>query len=344
MSKKILARTASLKTLLLTFTVLSSSTVWAETDADRDTSMPAMDHSQMNMDDDTQSIDQSKMKKDTDNMEGMDHSKMDMSGGKTQSTGAMDHGDMQMQGGSAPPDARDPHAYAEGQGKGTGDYTLPGIKLIRMADQYNMGSILFDRLERVDLPGDNSTAFDVMFRYGSDYNKLVIKSEGEFMKGKLEAAGTDVLWSHAIASYWDAQLGMSYDYTQDLPGRSWLAAGVQGLAPYWFEIDATAYVGNDSRTALGLSAEYELLITQKLILQPRLETNLYGKDDPILERGKGLANATAGIRLRYEIKREIAPYIGVEYTSKYGNTADMARASSAAVSDTRLVAGLRFWY
>jgi copper resistance protein B len=325
--------------VLLSFAVLSSGAVWAET-----TTMPAVDHSQMNMDDDMSDMDHSKMKTDADNMNGMDHSKMDMSGGNTQSTGAMDHGDMQMQGGTAPPDARDPHAYAAGQGKGTGDYALPGIKLIRMADQHSLGSILFDRLERVDLPGDNSTAFDLMFRYGRDYNKLVIKSEGEFMQGKLEGASSDVLWSHAIAAYWDAQLGMSYDYAQDLPSRSWLAAGVQGLAPYWFEIDVTAYVGNDSRTALSVVAEYELLITQKLILQPRLEANLYGKDDPLLERGKGLANATAGIRLRYEIKREFAPYIGVEYTSKYGNTADMARTAGAAVNDTRLVAGLRFWY
>jgi copper resistance protein B len=137
---------------------------------------------------------------------------------------------------------------------------------------------------------------------------------------------------------------MRYDSAADLSSRSWLAAGVQGLAPYWFEIDATVYVGNDSRTALALKAEYELLITQKLVLQPAIEANLYGKDDPAVDIGKGLSDMRVGVRLRYEIKREFAPYVGLEYVSKYGNTADIARAAGSPVSDTRLVAGLRFWY
>ena len=120
--------------------------------------------------------------------------------------------------------------------------------------------------------------------------------------------------------------------------------GFVKVAPYWFEIDVTAYVGNDSRTALSFMVEYELLITQKLVLQPRIETNLYGQDDPSRGIGSGISDMTAGIRLRYEIKREFAPYIGVEYTSKYGNAANIALAAGASVNDTRFVAGLRFWY
>lgn len=320
---------------------LSPSLVKAETAND---SMPGMDHSQMNMDMKDSST------KDMADMQGMEHSKMDMSGSKDSSMdgmSGMDHGamgDMQMQGGTAPADARDPHAYSGGQTLTSGDYVLPGPRKLKMADEHNFYALLFDRLERVDNPGTNSTAYDLMAWFGRDYDRLVIKSEGDFVSGKLEEASTDVLWSHAIASYWDAQLGMRYDNGADVPSRSWLAAGVQGVAPYWFEIDATAYVGNDSRTALSLQAEYELLLTQKLVLQPRIEANLYGKSDPARDLGNGLADMTAGVRLRYEIKREFAPYVGLEYTSKYGETADFARAAGSAVSDTRLVAGVRFWY
>jgi copper resistance protein B len=274
----------------------------------------------------------------------MDHSKMDMSNTQDSAAMDMDMPGMQMQGGSAPPDARDPNAYSDGQTLTSGDYVLPGPRQIHMSDEHNFAGILVDRLERVDTSGPNSTAYDLMAWYGRDYNKLVIKSEGDVFSGKLEESRTDALWSHAITDYWDAQLGMRYDSSADLPGRSWLAAGVQGLAPYWFEIDATAYVGNDSRSALRLQAEYELLFTQKLILSPRIETNVYGKDDVARGIGSGVSDMTAGVRLRYEIRREFAPYIGIEYTSKYGKTADYARADGASVSDTHWVAGLRFWY
>lgn len=285
-----------------------------------------------------------------DSMPDMDHSKMDMSGSKDSGMDGMSGmgqggmGDMQMQGGSAPADARDPHAYSGGQTLTSGDYALPGPRILKLADEHNFYALLFDRLERINTPGTNGTAYDMTAWFGRDYSRLVVKSEGDFASGKLEESSTDVMWSRAIATYWDAQLGMRYDSTANLSSRSWLAAGVQGLAPYWFEIDATAYVGNDNRTALALKAEYELLITQKLVLQPAIEANLYGKDDLATDKGKGLSDVKMGVRLRYEIKREFAPYVGLEYVSKYGNTAGIARAAGSAVSDTRLVAGLRFWY
>ncbi len=284
----------------------------------------------------------------SDSMQEMDHSQMDMSGKKK--TGDKDamqmhSDDMQMQGGDAPADARDPHAYSDGQTLTSGDYALPGPRILKLADEHNFYTLLFDRLERVDNPGANSTAYDMIAWFGRDYNRLVVKSEGDFASsGKLEEASTDVLWSRAMATYWDAQLGMRYDNGAGVPGRSWLAAGVQGLAPYWFDIEATAYVGNDSRTAVNVQAEYELLITQKLILQPRIEANIYGKSDLTRDLGNGLTDMAAGIRLRYEIKREFAPYVGLEYASKYGETANIARATGNLVSDTRLVAGVRFWY
>ncbi|MBE0612733.1 MAG: copper resistance protein B, partial [Burkholderiales bacterium] len=126
--------------------------------------------------------------------------------------------------------------------------------------------------------------------------------------------------------------------------RKWLALGVQGLAPYWFEVDAAAYVGEEGRTALRLGGEYEILLTQKLILQPRVEVNFYGKSDAARDIGSGLSSAAAGLRLRYEINRQLAPYFGVERSNKLGKTADLARAAGELTGETRWVAGVRFWY
>ena len=123
-----------------------------------------------------------------------------------------------------------------------------------------------------------------------------------------------------------------------------LAFGVEGLAPYWFEIDATAYVGDEGRSALRFAVEYELLLTQKLVLQPRIEANFYGQPDAELALGAGLSSAVAGLRLRYEIRREFAPYVGIEWAGKYGSTADYAQAAGAETKETRFVAGLRFWF
>ena len=271
-------------------------------------------------------------------MTNVDHSTMD------HSTMDMDMPGMQMQGGSAPADARDPHAYSDGQTLNSGDYVLPGPRQIRMADEHNFAALLMDRLERVASSGQYSTAYDLKAWFGRDYNKLVIKAEGDIVHAEVEESRTEALWSHAVTAYWDTQLGLRHDGGADRQDRNWLAAGVQGLAPYWFEIDATAYVGNDSRTALRLQAEYELLFTQKLILQPSIEANMYGKSDPANGIGSGVSDLTVGMRLRYEIRREFAPYAGVEYTSTYGETADFARTAGADVSDTRVVAGLRFWY
>jgi len=252
----------------------------------------------------------------------------------SQETPSMDHGSMQ--GGSAPPDARDPHAYANGQDFGPHRH-------LSHADESSFASLLVDRLEAVRTSDQTHGAYELQFRYGRDYDRLVLKAEGEVSGGRTEEARTELLWSHAVAAYWDTQLGVRYDSGEG-PNRGWLAFGVQGLAPYWFEIDAIAYVGNEGRSALRLSAEYELLLTQKLVLQPRLEANFYGKQDAARELGTGLSDVTAGIRLRYEILREFAPYVGVEWAGKYGGTADYAKAAGADTREMRLVAGLRFWY
>lgn len=241
-----------------------------------------------------------------------------------------------MQGGQAPADARDPNAYADG-------YDFGPIPRPRFADEQNFGSLLADRFEAVNGADNNWISYDLQAWYGRDYDRLVIKAEGEVDNGTLEESSTELLWSHALATYWDTQLGLRYDSADGLDSRSWLAFGVQGLAPYWFELDITAYLGEDGRSALGFEAEYELLFTQRLVLQPRLEANLYGKDDAIRGLGAGLSDATVGLRLRYEIRRELAPYIGVERAQTFGGSADYARAAGQSTGDTRLVAGLRFW-
>jgi len=254
-----------------------------------------------------------------------------------------EHSMGQAQGGSAPADARDPHAYSDGFTLTEGPYAQTGPRQLKLADEHSFGSLLVDRLESVKTGDNTSVAYDLQGWYGRDYDRAVLKAEGDIDNGKLEESSTEILWGHAIDTFWDGQLGIRYD-TGEGPDRTWLAAGVQGLAPYWFEVDATAYLGENGRTALSLEAEYELLLSQRLVLQPRLEINAYGKKDEANGLGSGISDVSAGIRLRYEIRREIAPYVGVEWAGKFGGTKDLARADGEDTSETRFVAGLRFWF
>ncbi|CAA0089006.1 Copper resistance protein B [Zhongshania aliphaticivorans] len=254
----------------------------------------------------------------------------------------MDHGEMQMQGGSAPDNARDPHAYSDGYTLTDGPYAQQGPRQLKLADEHAFLSVLGDRLEYSEDSGD--TTFDLLARYGTTYDSLVVKAEGDTKGSQLEESQTDLLWSHAISVFFDTQLGVRLDQYKEGSDRQWLAAGIQGLAPYWFELDATAYLGDDGRTALTFEAEYELLLTQKLVLQPRAELNLYGKDDPSNGLGSGLSDLSIGLRLRYEISRQFAPYVGVEWSDAYGGTADYRQAAGQDINDTQLVAGLRFWF
>ena len=242
-----------------------------------------------------------------------------------------------MQGGSAPANARDPHAYS-------GGYDFGPIPRPVMADEAIMTGVMINRLERVQTKENTYfSAYDLQGRIGKDYERLVFKAEGVIDEGKVHEARTELLWSHATSAYWDGQLGVRHD-SGVAPSRNWLALGMQGLAPYWFEIDTTVYVGDQGRSALRLSAEYELLFTQKLILQPRMEVNFYGVKDEDRKIGAGLSNMVTGLRLRYEIRREFAPYIGVDWNSKFGATADYATAAGENINDMNIVAGLRAWF
>ncbi len=263
-------------------------------------------------------------------------------GAMNHGSGGMDHGDMQMQGGSAPPGARDPDAYSGGYVRNAGKYALPPSDALIMSDMHNFGAVEFDRFEYVKARGEEWGAYEGEAWYGSTYNRVVLKAEGEVASGKLQESETQLLWRHAISTFWDTELGARFDYGHGAPNREWLAFGVRGTAPYWFEVDATAYVGPSGRTALGLSAEYDILLTQKLYLQPAIEVNFYGKDDEERGIGSGLTDATAGLRLKYEVSRQFVPYIGVEWSNKFGKTADYARAHGESRHETRFVAGLSF--
>jgi copper resistance protein B len=178
-----------------------------------------------------------------------------------------------MQGGAAPPDARDPDAYSDGA-----DFTR-GTERPKLADSERMRSILFDNLEFARVDGETAVPYDLEGWFGRTYGRAVLKAEGEFESGDIADARTELLWSHAVAPFWDTQFGVRYDSGAG-PNRRWLAAGIEGLAPYWFDLEVTAYVGESSRMALRLDASYEMLMTQRLILQPKLEANFYGSDDP----------------------------------------------------------------
>ncbi|MGR9085817.1 MAG: copper resistance protein B [Gammaproteobacteria bacterium] len=247
-----------------------------------------------------------------------------------------DAGTTAMQGGSPPPSARGPHAYSDGYGFGP----IPPPK---MADEEIFSALLVDRLESVSTGSQHSMTYDFQYGLGLTYDKALIRAEGDIADGAFQNARSELLWAHAADAYWDMHLGVRYDSGLG-PDRGWIALGVQGLAPYWIYIEATVYVGEQGRTAFRIEAEYDVLLTQKLILQPRIEANFYGKRDAARALGHGLSDLVVGMRLRYEFWRELAPYIGVEWAGKFGDTADYLENSGIRSDETRAIAGVQFWF
>ncbi len=204
--------------------------------------------------------------------------------------------------------------------------------------------LLVDQLEVRVRNGRDGYAWDGSAWYGGDIDKLWLKSEGEGeFGGRVEQAEVQALWSHAIDPWFDLQAGIRYDVRPD-PERAYLVLGVQGLAPYWFEIDAAAFLSDEGDLTARFEAEYDLRLTQRLILQPRVEFDLAAQDVPEIGIGSGLSTAELGARLRYEIRPEFAPYVGVEYERAFGRTADFRRAEGEEAGGWSLLVGLRTWF
>jgi copper resistance protein B len=215
-------------------------------------------------------------------------------------------------------------------------------EMMDMDDTALFGMVAFDQFEWRGTDGANSLFWDGRAWLGNDYDKALLKTEGERFEGDYEGS-VELLWDHVISRWWSLQGGGAHDFGEG-PSRSWATFGVQGLAPYWFEIEALAYVGEGGRTAANFSAEYEMFLTQRWVLQPKVELQLYGKDDPANGLGSGFSDAELGLRLRYEIRRELAPYLGVVWSRKFGETADLAREHGDDTDEVQFVAGLRVWF
>lgn len=205
------------------------------------------------------------------------------------------------------------------------------------------GYLLADRLEARNAGPGTSLAWEVGGWFGSDLDRAWLRTEGERHDGRTAAADVELLYGRSIARWWDVLAGVRQDFA---PGDSatWAAVGLQGLAPCKFEVEATAYLGEAGRTSARLEIEYELLLTNRLILQPLVEVTLFGKADPARGVGSGLSTAEAGLRLRYEVRRRFAPYLGVGFERSFGGTADLRRADGEDVGDVYAVAGVRAWF
>ena len=203
--------------------------------------------------------------------------------------------------------------------------------------------VLFNQLEWQGGDGSSTGAWDTNGWIGRDVNRLWFRTEGEAEEGDLGETQAHVLFGRAIHRWWDLVGGVRHDFGPG-PNRTWAAVGIQGLAPYWFEVEATAYLGASGRTHFRVETEYELLLTNRMVLQPLVEFEIYGKSDPERGMGSGLSSGEGGLRLRYELRRELAPYIGVTWRRKFFGTADLAEAAGEDAGAAKLALGVRVWF
>jgi len=281
-----------------------------------------------------------------------DHSMHGGQGDSDSREGPEGHGMAMPKEGSAIPQAPPPPEAFAGPEHAADAVTAPGrMAASRAALKQEMGRMTWatmriDRLEAQSGKGGDTWLWDADLAYGSDRDKLWLKSEGHselsfssFKEGEVQA-----LWSHAIGPWFDVQAGVRQEWRNAGPQRTQLALGLQGLAPYFFEVDVAAFLSTEGEVTARIEAEYDQRITQRLILQPRVEAMLSAQHIPELGLGAGLISVEAGARLRYEIMREFAPYLGIEWQKSFGRTADFARSAGEVTDRTMLVVGLRFWF
>jgi copper resistance protein B len=211
-----------------------------------------------------------------------------------------------------------------------------------MADEATFFGFWADRFETRQGDAEDFQEFAGYAWMGNSYQKLVLKSELEWRDSSIEESATELMYSKAVSPFWDLQFGGRVDHG-DFAHRKWLAVGMKGLAPYWFEIDATAYLGPSGHTAAHFEVEYDLLLNQRLILQPKIGLDFYGDSDLEAGHGKGLSKSKMGVRLRYEFTRQIAPYIGYERIHHHGEAAEIFRVFNQH-RENQWLAGIRFWF
>jgi copper resistance protein B len=176
---------------------------------------------------------------------------------------------------------------------------------------------------------------------GGDRNKLWLKSEGDADGGEVRNGEVQALWSRNVASFWDVQASVRVNFEPDT--TTYLAIGVQGLAPYQFETEATAFVSEDGDVSTRLRQSLDILFTQRLILEPHVELNAYAQDVDARDIGAGLADVEAGLQLRYEFTRKFSPYVDLVHERALGETAQRIRRAGGNVGETTVRVGLRFW-
>ncbi|MDP1027579.1 copper resistance protein B [Sphingomonas sp. KR1UV-12] len=204
--------------------------------------------------------------------------------------------------------------------------------------------LMLDRLEYRAVRGRDGYAWEGEGWIGGDIDRFAIATEGEGeIGGPLEEAEVQALYRHAIGPWFNLETGVRQDF-RDGADRTHAVFGIDGLAPYWFDVSAQAFVSTRGEVQARLEASYDQRITQRLILQPAIEVTLAAQDIPALAVGAGLSQAEVGVRLRYEIRREFAPYIGIHAERRFGDAARFARALDERASGTSVVAGVRFWF
>ncbi|MBO9379968.1 copper resistance protein B [Sphingomonas histidinilytica] len=277
-------------------------------------------------------------------MPGMDHSQH----GQTTMPGMPAMPGMQMTGtalpaGNAPPPPPPGDHFA--------DRDFPGGEMARSRDIMmkdsggnNFGQVLLNLFEYQAHSGRDGYRWDGEGFYGGDINRLWLKSEGEGEFGRgIDSAEVQVLYSRAIDPYFNLQGGIRQDFGRG-PDRTYATVGVEGLAPGMFEVEGALFLSTKGDVLGRVEGYYDQRITQRLILQPRAEVNFAAQDIPENDIGSGLVNIELGARLRYEFSRQFAPYIGVSYLRKAGDTARLSRLAGEDVHATSFVAGIRFWF
>jgi copper resistance protein B len=277
----------------------------------------------------------------------MDHSQTDHSQMSHDSMPGMDHGDMAADApipeGPPPPEAFEGPLHAGIPGVDAKVMNSSRIQVMREVSGMPIAWLQFDRAELRIKDGRNGYLWDAQGFYGGDIDKAWFKSEGEGAFGeKIESAEVQGLWSHAITPWFDLQTGVRQDLAG--PARTYAVVGVQGLAPYLFDVDAAAFLSNKGDITARIEAELDQRITQRLILQPRAEIRLSAQDVPELRIGAGLDRGEVGLRLRYEITRQFAPYVGVHYGRAFGTSRRLLKDAGESAGGWEFLAGIRTWF